>query len=300
MRIPEHLQTDTSPGQSNGTRNRNGLSVPLSELPNDKSLPSLLLNNTTPASQTSKALLQTVFLLNIQGMDPAIKNQKWKIKAIADHIHLSKKTIPFFALTETHLKSRHFDAEVNINGYNIFRADRIKRHQGGSALYVNKSLAVTKSLSHSNFFCETAGIFIQPLNLVVFSVYCPPAATQAYFEESISMMQDFINQLDSPEVLVLGDFNFPFVSWEPIIAVNQDKRSGLGSNWRAVEISKFISFKSEIFLLIIKKSVLSFWNSKNEYKFFFQIFEISGFLQNVEMLTSIYESHLINMLGPGN
>ena len=48
-------------------------------------------------------------------MDPAIKNQKWKIKAIADHIHLSKKTIPFFALTETHLKSRHFDAEVNIN-----------------------------------------------------------------------------------------------------------------------------------------------------------------------------------------
>ena len=37
----------------------------------------------------------------------------------------------------------------------------------------------------------------------------------------------------------------------------------LGSNWRAVEISKFISFKSEIFLLIIKKGVPSFWNSKN-------------------------------------
>ena len=246
MRIPEHLQTDTSPGQSNGTRNRNGLSVPLSELPNDKSLPSLLLNNTTPASQTSKALLQTVFLLNIQGMDPAIKNQKWKIKAIADHIHLSKKTIPFFALTETHLKSRHFDAEVNINGYNIFRADRIKRHQGGSALYVNKSLAVTKSLSHSNSFCETEGIFIQPLNLVVFSVYRPPAATQAYFEESISMMQDFINQLDSPEVLVLGDFNFPFVSWKPIIAVNQDKRSVTTSDQNSEKA--LITFMEEHFL----------------------------------------------------
>ena len=72
---------------------------------------------------------------------------------------------------------------------------------------------------------------------------------------------------------------------------DQKTYQGLGTNWRAVEISKFISFKSEIFLLIIKKSVLSFWNSKNEYKFFFQIFEISGFLQNVEMLTSIYESH---------
>ena len=75
------------------------------------------------------------------------------------------------------------------------------------------------------------------------------------------------------------------------VYMHQLKANGLGSNWRAVEISKFISFKSEIFLLIIKKSVLSFWNSKNEYKFFFQIFEISGFLQNVEMLTSIYESH---------
>ena len=37
----------------------------------------------------------------------------------------------------------------------------------------------------------------------------------------------------------------------------------LGSNWRAVEISNFISFKPESFLLIINKSVLSFWNSKN-------------------------------------
>ena len=165
---------------------------------------------------------------------------------IQDHIHSSKKTVPFFALTETHLKSRHFDAEVNVDGYNIFRADRIKRHQGGSAVYVHKSLAVTKSLSYSNSFCETAGIFIQPLNLVVFSVYRPPAAAQAYFEESISKMQDFINQLDSPEVLVLGDFNLPFVSWEPVITVNPEKKSVTTSDQNSAKA--LITFMEEHFL----------------------------------------------------
>ena len=47
-------------------------------------------------------------------------------------------------------------------------------------------------------------------------------------------------------ILLLRAFRFGIMHW------------GLGSNWRAVEILNFISFKSEIFLLIIKKSVPSF------------------------------------------
>ena len=39
------------------------------------------------------------------------------------------------ALTETHLSPDILDAEVQIEGYTLFRADRILRSHGGVAMY---------------------------------------------------------------------------------------------------------------------------------------------------------------------
>jgi len=151
-------------------------------------------------------------------------NQKWKMQAISDHLLESKRKVPFFALTETHLKSYHYDAEAHVEGYNVFRADRTKRKQGGAALYVLKDISVTKSFSHSNSYCETVGIYIKSQNLAILASYRPPNAPPHLFDESLSEMEKFIAGFESPEVLILGDFNFPFVGWDPLI-INPDKKS---------------------------------------------------------------------------
>ena len=145
------------------------------------------------------------------------------MQCLSDYLSTSKNAIPFFALTETHLKSHHYDAEVMVDGYKIVRADRSLRRQGGSAIYIHQDLTITDTVSHSNSFCETAAAFIQEMNLVVVAIYRPPGAPQKLFEESLSVIEKFISPLNSPEVLILGDFNFPFIKWDPI-NVNPEKK----------------------------------------------------------------------------
>ncbi|CAL8236576.1 unnamed protein product [Arctogadus glacialis] len=60
--------------------------------------------------------ISTTFLLNVQGMDPGIKNQRWKIKSLQENVASSTLHTPFFILTETHLKPYHLEAETGIPG----------------------------------------------------------------------------------------------------------------------------------------------------------------------------------------
>ena len=62
----------------------------------------------------------------------------------------------FIAMTETHLSENVENAEVNIPGYMIYRADRASpRSHGGCMVYVRNDLATQLVTSHSNGFCET-------------------------------------------------------------------------------------------------------------------------------------------------
>ena len=84
------------------------------------------------------------FLLNVQGINPNISKQKLKIKALGEEVNEvnnSEITIPFFALCETHLQENIFDAEIQINNYQVIRSDRIGRKQGGVALYLHHTIA---------------------------------------------------------------------------------------------------------------------------------------------------------------
>ena len=86
------------------------------------------------------------------------------------------------SLSETWLH-KHLDAELSVEGYTLFRSDRIVskkkskgRFSGGVALYVRDDVATNAEtlLKFSNGVLEILGVYIKVLNLVVYSVYRSP------------------------------------------------------------------------------------------------------------------------------
>ena len=82
--------------------------------------------------------------LNIRGLVP--RTVPSKVPYIKDEL-LTTSAI-FFVLTETWLTESHLAAEVNINGYSIFRQDRQRRKvksgrdSGGVAVYIRDDCAI--------------------------------------------------------------------------------------------------------------------------------------------------------------
>jgi len=162
--------------------------------------------------------LTTSFLLNIRGMMPGVKNQRWKKHELEGRIEqISEDTnVPFFVLTETHLKSYVKDAEVNIQGYGLVRGDRVARSQGGVIIYYQDHLSATKSQCFSNKVCEIAMTFIAQLKVIVVAIYRPPNTELAVFQEALSQIDQYLhkNAANSDcDVMLMGDLNFPNVDW---------------------------------------------------------------------------------------
>ena len=169
----------------------------------------------SPASISSN--LSSTFVINIEGINPDVKNQKWKIKALEEMVKLHEVHVPFFSITETHLKSYHSDADVQIDGYTPFRADRKDRIKGGVAIYLHESLVADLSDSFSNSFCELVIIYNKSANIVISSIYRPPAAPHNKFDECLKKLQGFIDAIDSsPVIFLTGDFNLPFIDWKSL------------------------------------------------------------------------------------
>ena len=154
-------------------------------------------------------------------MNPSFSAQKHKIVQLAEWVQSSKRRVPFFTLTETHLNSLIFDAEVEVEGYNIHRADRILRKQGGVAVYTRADLAVSDHQIFSSSFCEASMVFIESANIIVVGVYRPPASFShpdrccppEHFTNCCEAVRNFCALYATATVVVSGDFNLPFVDW---------------------------------------------------------------------------------------
>jgi hypothetical protein len=147
-------------------------------------------------------------------MDPGIKNQRWKIKALKEELLNNSLHTPFFVLTETHLKPYHVDAEVHIGGYTVIRADRTKRIRGGVAIYLHNSISADTVKVFSNSYCESVMVYNVDSNMVFIGVYRPPLAPFDKFNECLLHIGEFIDSITGvPEIYVAGDFNLPFIDW---------------------------------------------------------------------------------------
>jgi len=127
-------------------------------------------------------------------------------------------------ITETHLKKKHADHLVAVDGYVMFCRDRVSRRGGGVAVYVNRSLSAdvwTFPGDHAQF--ELLWVRVQDQQHITFvgALYHPPkphyqaaafldyieagidAVTASYPTATIVLAGDF-NSLDDTEVATRG------------------------------------------------------------------------------------------------
>lgn len=122
------------------------------------------------------------------------------------------------ALTETHLSENVLDAEINMQNYTIYRADRIDRSHGGVAMYIKNNLTPTLEVltKYSNKTTEMLAVHIKKLDLIIINVYRPPNTKMEDFRDLLKKIKVIVNNLPKPttEVLLMGDFNLPHICWQ--------------------------------------------------------------------------------------
>ena len=109
------------------------------------------------------------------------------------------------------------DAELHLNGYNLFRDDRPSGIGGGVLLYVHSSLSATpcKTLSDVGFenslWCS---ITLSPTEvLLVGVVYRAPSSSNINNQNLTSIIGKLHEQANFTNLLIMGDFNFPAINW---------------------------------------------------------------------------------------
>ena len=124
----------------------------------------------------------------------------------------------FAVITESHLNSNVLDAEIHIAGYTTFRKDRYIRKQGGVVIYVKDNLANNTDIlyEYSNGVVECMAIHIKTINCVVIGLYRPPDCKSNFFKCVINDIDKKLCELPgkTPDIHLMGDFNFPFLKWE--------------------------------------------------------------------------------------
>ena len=153
---------------------------------------------------------------------------------------------PFIALTETHLKPEILDPEVKIDGWSLYRTDRGPgKSHGGVAIYLRNDLIGQLVTSHSNSICETLVVKVKTLNLILVCVYRPPNSTVEAFEEALNVCQKAINDVTDSDpkvkdILMLGDFNLPFISWPKGEIYQKEVAKKSGEKQQAVKLVNFV------------------------------------------------------------
>ena len=91
----------------------------------------------------------------------------------------------------------------------VIRCDHMSRAGDGVCVYVSNSTTYDICLTYSNSVCELQ--YSESTNQLLLLFSCPAEA----FNDIISRSQAFILSMPSPlpNIIILGDFNFPDIDW---------------------------------------------------------------------------------------
>ena len=128
----------------------------------------------------------------------------------------------FLGLTETWLSSNHNEAELEIDGYKIYRKDRNRekakqgRYSGGVAFYLRNDIApLFKPLfEFSNGVNEALLLYSEDLNILLGIIYRQPTNPQHKSDapELIELISSIVSKIEdikgcTPDMFICGDFN---------------------------------------------------------------------------------------------
>ena len=130
-------------------------------------------------------------------------------------------------LTETWLSEDIDNAEIQIEDFSIFRADRSHRSRGGVAAYFRSDLLCKSAFSFSNGVCEALLVKCKKLYIVFGVLYRPPNTAVEEWKQCIKVVEEEIDQIqahgDYRTVVLMGYFNFPNLKWDDnLLKIVQD------------------------------------------------------------------------------
>ena len=130
----------------------------------------------------------------------------------------------FVKIRATHPISHHIgvpprDSNLSLEcfrlpDYDVFRNDRRARFRGGVvAILVHKSLS-PEGIPDVYHGTESIGCKIRYGNrvLLIACMYRPPESSQNYNLNILRSLRE-LNEIESDQVLICGDFNFPKIDW---------------------------------------------------------------------------------------
>ena len=82
----------------------------------------------------------------IMGNIAGLRSQKRRYKTKMINELATERNAQIICLTESHLNIEILDAEINMSGFIIFRADRLLTTKGGVIVYINKEIAASAKL----------------------------------------------------------------------------------------------------------------------------------------------------------
>ena len=130
-----------------------------------------------------------------------------------DHLTVDLKSygISVAIVTETHFKTKHKDSIVSVDGYTVFRRDRVGRRGGGVAVYV------TSALQSSRWTPSVAGLATLEVDwvrvgdrMLIAALYHPPRPIYKP-EELLDYVDACVSEIshDFPlaDIVIAGDVN---------------------------------------------------------------------------------------------
>ena len=150
---------------------------------------------------------KTIIAMNAQGL--VTRNSKRKIEFLEELTQNEK--IDFMNICETWY-SIETGNDDQIKGYQNYRSDRTNRNQGGTVIYGKDTNQGKIYEKYSNTECELIAVEFEAEKLVNIVIYRPPNTKE--FDIIIDKLDDICRNHKDWNILISGDFNFPFVEWK--------------------------------------------------------------------------------------
>ena len=165
-----------------------------------------------PLNDKSITSLPSMYSFIFMNVARLLTQTKRKNEVLSD---LCDRSTLFLCLCETFLHEGILDSEIKISGFSIIRCDRMARAGGGVCVYVSNSTTYDICLAFSNSVCELLIVRIHNPALIIILMYRPPSCPAEAFNDIISRSQSLILSMPSPlpNIIMLGDFNFPDIDW---------------------------------------------------------------------------------------
>ena len=146
-------------------------------------------------------------------------SSKFKFKFTELQAYVNISTPHIIGICEVKPKNSRFElneAELKIDGYNLYSSDLKKGRQRGCALYVNEKLNSTQ-LEDFNSQQDQVWVKVKTKGsdtLLIGIVYRSPGITSAENEKILNSIKYQCTKQNYSHIMLMGDLNFPCIDWK--------------------------------------------------------------------------------------